>query len=128
MTRKLDVLMAGAIGEAPPEGYEKVGDHWEMEVPELYEDGTYARSWSIHTWPPLFSSHVAAAWRAVEKITHPGFPKPEGQALSPGTMFGRWWDRANLWAYSSEEAAFEICVAILRALGIEESVIREAMT
>ena len=63
---------------------------------------------------PPFSTDIKAAWQVVEhmaqdKTIHPsGFPN--------STLWLHWWQNANLWADSAEDAAKRICIAALNIL------------
>ena len=77
----------------------------------FYTPNEYARPFN-----PLES--MSDAWQVVEHITRP--PQSREEALqAANTRFGFWFDKANLWSYSAQEAAEAICLAALRACGIE---------
>src|SRR5579859_3925275 len=67
---------------------------------------------------PRYTQSMDAAWLVVERITQP--PQSPSEAMqAANTRFALWWEMATLWAYSKEDAAAEICIAALRAAGIE---------
>lgn len=67
---------------------------------------------------PRYSQSMDDAWLVVERVTRP--PQSREEALHfNATQFMFWWKQAELWACSSTEAANEICMAALRALGYE---------
>lgn len=72
-----------------------------------------------HTRPiPAYTSSLDAAWQLVERVTRP--PQSQEEALQfRSTRFMFWFEKANLWACTREEAANELCLAALRACGVE---------
>ncbi|HLZ63091.1 MAG TPA: hypothetical protein VKR06_39675 [Ktedonosporobacter sp.] len=67
---------------------------------------------------PRYTQNMDAAWLVVEQITQPPHSAEEAMQAA-NTRFALWWEMATLWAYSREDAAAEICIAALRAAGIE---------
>lgn len=65
--------------------------------------------------PPLYTAYMNAAWQVVEKITQP--PTEPLGLQAPNVLFMQWWEHADLWAMSKDEAAEAICMAALRACG-----------
>lgn len=64
------------------------------------------------------SKNIAHAWHVVERVTDIRLPRrPDG--FPPSTVFMYHFQKANLWAMSSEDAAAEICRAALLAVGRE---------
>lgn len=125
--RELDALVAEKVmGESVPDGYKRVGDHWEKEEPIFDDDGAYTRSWQIVEWPALYSEHIAAAWRVVERLRQGS--KQTGIAACVGIQI---YDACipqdiECWIHSpmiarievfAETAPLAICLAALEAVG-----------
>ncbi len=74
--------------------------------------------WHLKEWNPL--AHIADAWMVVEHVTAMLTPLP-GHELQfpPATRFAFIWDVQNVWAMDAKEASRAICLAALRACGIE---------
>lgn len=65
---------------------------------------------------PLHS--LDAAWLVVERVTRP--PQSREEAVQgANTQFMLWWIHVDLWACTREAAANEICLAALKACGVE---------
>lgn len=66
---------------------------------------------------PDCAKDMNAAWQVVMKMTEP----PRNYAISieqRATRFAFWFEKANLWAMSAEEAATVICMKALELCGI----------
>lgn len=67
---------------------------------------------------PHYTTSMDAAWLVVERVTQ--LPRtsedPRHSALS---NFAMWFNEADLWADTAQEAAKAICIAALRAYGQE---------
>lgn len=76
-----------------------------------------------HDIAPHFSTNISDAWRIVEKITNMPSGDPialkQVDGLPAGTRFYYWFKEAELPAMNAQEAATEICLLALKALGIE---------
>jgi hypothetical protein len=70
---------------------------------------------------PRYTQSMDAAWLVVERLTRPP-QSPEEEVRAANTRFALWWEMATLWAFSRDEAASEICMAALRAVGVEVDV------
>lgn len=70
----------------------------------------------INIWNP--SGNIAHAWEVVERVTDPTLPRVGN--FPPSTRFMAWWRRTDLWAESSTDAAYAICLAALMAVGAIE--------
>lgn len=67
---------------------------------------------------PLYS--IEDAWSIVEAMSQP--PRTLEQAKQQAyAKFALWWEKANLWACSRQEACDEICKASLSVLGLLEA-------
>lgn len=67
---------------------------------------------------PRYSISLDAAWLVVEHVTR--LPQSREEAVQgANTQFMLWWTHVDLWACTREAAASEICLAALRACGIE---------
>jgi hypothetical protein len=69
-------------------------------------------------WIPRYTTSLDDTWQLVERVTQP--PQSQEEALLfRSTRFMFWFEKANLWAYTREAAANALCVAALRACGME---------
>lgn len=66
-------------------------------------------------WSP--STNIAHAWEVVEKVTAITGPRVEG--IPSVTRFMLQWDKLDLWACNTQEAAHAICLAALTAVGVK---------
>lgn len=127
--RELDALVAEKVmGEGVPDGYERVGDHWEKEEPIFDDDGAYTRSWQIVEWPALYSTHIAGAWQVVERLAEKwdweiGFANLTEELAG---MKRGWYallvtaeDYCGQPVAYGETAPLAICLAALKAVGVE---------
>lgn len=64
--------------------------------------------------PRPFDSNMSLAWKVVEKMTEP----PVEEWHQNNTKFMLWFESADLWAMSEQEAAKAICVVSLAILGV----------
>jgi hypothetical protein len=59
---------------------------------------------------PRYSENMHDAWRVVDWMVN-----------LPSIKFMKWWDHSALWSYSEAAAAQAICIAALRACGMQIS-------
>jgi hypothetical protein len=107
--REMDALVAVHV----------MGWQFEQRPPDVYMGYIDPRgSFRLSEEIPAYSTDINRAWLVVERITRPP-ETPEEAHRAANTRFGFWWGEANLWAYTSQEAAHAICLAALRANGVE---------
>ena len=64
-------------------------------------------------WNP--SSNLALAWYVLEHVTSPPTTVEDAKRAA-NTRIALWFDKASLWAMTSEEAALALCQAMLEAV------------
>jgi len=70
---------------------------------------------------------IADAWAVVEYITNPKANVRGPGGLPASTVFGYTFDKEHLWACDAKEAAMQICILALRAVGVPDAEIGEAL-
>lgn len=94
------------------------GFHWPIAF--WNSDVDWWQTRDIATDPVFFDPlrDLNDAWQLVERVTQPPQSQEEAQQFR-STRFMFWFEKANLWACTREEAATALCVAALRACGME---------
>ena len=64
----------------------------------------------VDDWDPYH--RIEHAWMVVERVTSPERTVPQAAKV----RFVAWFNGAQLWKYSAEDAAKEICLAVMRLL------------
>ena len=120
MTRKLDALVAEWVEE-----YECVCDEEAADCPiHAYDD---------HDMLLPYSTDISVAWKLIDKII------TDDNDIDQVELGGGWQDEDGWyclfihgefgeWPYATAEMpAFAICLAVLRAVGVPEAEIQEAL-
>jgi len=134
MTRKLDALVAERV----------MGFVYKLGQP-IGSSGPKCHGWGLLECPwidpklPRYSTDIAAAWMVVEKLVSSGAEGWESQqfslTLEAGAECGDWyWDcwiskgpkREAAWGMSSF-VPMAICLAALKAVGVDRATIDEAL-
>jgi len=69
VSRELDVRVAKALGQEKPPTWGEVSYDWRAaKEPGTYEGEEWldTRAYRVVSWPPLYSTNIAAAWTLVE--------------------------------------------------------------
>lgn len=66
------------------------------------------------------STDIAAAWEVAEKVVERPRNLAEGERV---LQFARWWRDTPLWDMHASEAAHAICLAALKACGVDTAAI-----
>jgi hypothetical protein len=79
----------------------------------------------VSDWKP--DTNISAAWEVKQVATDPIKPIRRSDGANVAVAFVNQFESAHLWALSEREAAKYICVMALRAVGVSEAEIQEAM-
>jgi len=112
----LDVKFAPQGEDGGPVVY--TGDRDWLQPGTPYYDAEDGRAWEL----PRYSSNIAAAWRVVERMAEMAKTATEANApaeFRAARAFINWWKAERLWILPAPEAARRICLAALRAMGVE---------
>ena len=98
------------------------GEHGEVSggwfCTKCGREGNWGEDFYHAELPPRYTTSLDAAWLGVERVTQA--PQSQEEALQfRSTRFMFWFEQSNLWTHTREEAANALCVAALRACGVE---------